>query len=204
MKLGTDFVIYSLLALSLLFPVYHYRNRIFKFLYKPSDFETFLTEIKKHMNINHPRIKMDYSIVEKTENEENPKTRQILVVENFLNQFCEFEMFISTQTPVDKEHLWQTYENDSLPKKDKLPKDWLRRKDTAWKRDNCQCKRCGMKIQMNDTQVYFIKEITNGGTYHFENILTVCNDCNKILNTNDLGKTAKSLDISDLLMNKVI
>lgn len=204
MKLGTDFVIYSLLALSLLIPVYLYRKKIFKFLYKPSNFVTFLTELKKHLNIYHPKINMNYSIVEQTVNEQNPKTRQILVVENMLSQFCEFEMFITTQTPVDKEHLWQTYENDALPKKDKLPKDWLRRKDTAWKRDNCQCKRCGMKIQMNDTQIYLIKDIKDGGTYHFENMITVCNDCNRILNSTDLGKTVKSLDITDSLMNKVI
>jgi len=204
MKLGIDFVIYSLIALSLLSPVYLYRKKIFKFLYKPSDFITFLTEVKKYFNLNHPRINVSYSIVEQTLNEQNPKTRQILVVENLLSQFCEFEMFITTQTPVDKEHLWQTYENDALPKKDKLPKDWLRRKDTAWKRDNCQCKRCGIKIQMNDTQIYLIKDIKDGGTYHFENMITVCNDCNRILNSTDLGKTVKSLDITDSLMNKII
>lgn len=204
MMLGIDFIIYSLIALSLLIPLYIYREKLFTFLYKPSDFETFLTEIKKHLNFNHPRIYIDYSIVERTKNEENPKTRQILVVENILNQFCEFEMLITTQTPMDKEHLWQTYENDSLPNKDKLPKDWLRRKDTAWKRDKCQCKRCGMKIQMNNTQVYLIKAIQSGGTYHFENILTVCNDCNRILNTNDLGKTVKSLEVTEALMNKVL
>jgi len=204
MNLGIDFIIYSLLASSSVIPLYIYRKKVFKFLYKPSDFEEFIAEVKKYLNISHPVIKFSYSIVENTKEEENPKTRQILIVENLLNQFCEYEMFISTQHSVEKSLLWQTYEIDSLPKKDKLPKDWLRRKDTAWKRDHCKCKRCGSKIKMNDTQIYILKEIENGGTYHFENLLTTCNDCYRILNSEDIGKISKSLHITDTLMNKIL
>lgn len=204
MRLGTEFVLYSLIALSSLLPLYIYRKDIFKFLYKPSNFKAFISEVKKYLNTNYPRITMDYSIIEKTLDEKNPKTRQILVVENLLTQFCEFNMPLVTQPSVEKNLLWQTYENDSLPVKDKLPKDWLRRKDTAWKRDNCQCKRCGTKLSMNDAQVYLLKEINNGGTYHFENLLTTCIDCYRILNANDLGKIVKSLNITDNLMRKVL
>ncbi|NQY95178.1 MAG: HNH endonuclease [Campylobacteraceae bacterium] len=162
-----------------------------------------MTELKKLLIEDHPLIRFNFSIVEKTLNENNPKTRQILIVENILSQFAEFEMFITTQNTVDKEFLWQTYENDSIPKKDKLPKDWFRRKDTTWKRDNCKCTRCGFKITLNDAQLHIVKEIKNGGTYHFENLLTVCNDCYRILNTDNLGKTVKYLNITESLMNKV-
>lgn len=204
MRLGTEFVIYSLIALSSLLPLYIYRQGIFKFLYKPSNFKAFISEVKKYLNTNHPHIKLDYSIVEKTLNEKNPKTRQILVIENLLTQFCEFDMSLVTQSSIEKSLLWQTYEIDSTPIKDKLPKDWLRRKDTVWKRDNCQCKRCGIKLSMNDTHVYLLKEIKNGGTYHFENLLSTCIDCYRILNSNDLGKIVKSLNITDTLMRKVL
>ena len=204
MKLGIDFAIYSLICLSALIPLYVYREKIFKFLYKSSDFGAFLTEIQKYLQNNHPFINFDFSIVEKTKNEDNPKTRQILVAEDFISQFAEFEMNITTQDSVDKELIWQTYEMDSLPKKEKLPKDWLRRKDTAWKRDNCQCRRCGIKTTINDSQLYLVKDIKDGGTYHFENIITLCNDCYRILNTQDIGKIAKSLNITDTLMSKVL
>jgi len=203
MNLGFDFVIYSLISLSALIPLYVYRDKIFKFLYKSSNFESFLTELKKLLISNHPFIPFDFLIVEKTKNENNPKTRQVLVIEDILSQFAEFEMLITTQSTVEKEFLWQTYENDSLPKKDKLPKDWLRRKDITWKRDKCQCTRCGLKTSLNDAQLYILKDIENGGTYHFENLLSVCNDCYRILNTDNLGKTMKYLNITETLMNKV-
>ncbi len=56
---------------------------------------------------------------------------------------------------------------------------------------------------MNDSQVYLIKDIKNGGSYHFENMLCVCIDCYKILNSNDLVETIKYLNFTDSLMNKV-
>lgn len=203
MKLGMDFIIYSSLLLSTLLPLYIFRQKIIKFLYKPSDFETFLTELKKYTNNNHAYIDFDYSIVEKTKDEENPKARQILIVENMLMQFTEFEINISTQNSVGKDLLWQTYDTDSFPNKEKLPKDWLRRKETVLKRDNYKCSRCGLKIGINDSQVYVIRDIHNGGTYHFENLLTVCTDCNRILKAEDISKVIKSLNITDALMHKV-
>lgn len=204
MSLGIDFVIYSSILLTSLIPIYIFREKIFKFLYKTEDFETFISELKKHLIINHPSIDFDYSIIEKTKNEENPKTRQTLVVEDILMQFAEYELNIETQHSVNKEFLWQTYEADSIPQKEKLPKDWLRRKDTIWKRDKSKCLRCGLKVEMNDAQVYIIRDIENGGTYHFENLLTLCHDCNRILKSEDLGKVIKSLNILDDLMHKVI
>ena len=159
MNLGIDFAIYSTIMLSALIPIYFFREKIFKFLYKSSDFETFLTETKKYLNINHPNINFNYSIVETSLNERNPQARQILVVENLITQFAEYNVEFTTQDSVGKELLWQTYEADSLPNKDKLPKDWLRRKDTIWKRDNAKCIRCGIKIEMNDSAVYILKDI---------------------------------------------
>jgi len=203
MNLGFDFIIYSLLSLTTLIPLYVYREKIFKFLYKSSNFESFLTELKKNLISNYPFIPFDFVIVDKTKDENNPKTRQVLVVEDILSQFAEYEMLITTQNTVEKDLLWQTYENDSIPKKEKLPKDWLRRKNTTWKRDKCQCARCGIKTALNDSQLHIVKDIKNGGTYHFENLLSVCNDCYRILNTDNLGKTMKYLNITELLMNKV-
>lgn len=203
MKLGLDFIIYSIVSLTALIPLYIYRETIFKFLYKSSNFEFFLTELKKYLFQNHPFIKFNFSMVEKTKTENNPKTRQILVIEDILTQFSEFDMLITTQKSVEKDLLWQTYEFDSTPKKDKLPKDWLRRKDTAWKRDNCQCSRCGTKITINDSQLHLVKDIEVGGTYHFENLMITCNDCYRLLNSDNIGKTIKYLNITDTLMNKV-
>ena len=203
MNLGIDFAIYSLISLSALIPIYMFREKVFKFFYKSSDFETFLKELKKYILIERPYIKFDYSIVEKTSDEKNPKTRQTLIIENIIMQYAEYDLNISTQNSIEKDLLWQTYENDSFPKKDKLPKDWLRRKDLAWKRGKSKCSRCGLKIAMNDSQLYLIRDTKDGGTYHLENLISVCNDCNRILNAEELGKILKSLNITDTLMRKV-
>jgi len=204
MNLGIDFAIYSSILLSALIPIYIFREKVFKFFYNSGDFETFLTELKKYINGNYPYIQFNYSMVEKTINEENPKTRQILIIEDLISQYAQYEMNITTQDCVDKSLLWQSYDTDSSPKKDKLPKDWLRRKEIALNRNNSKCLRCGFKIQINDSQVYIIRDIKDGGTYHLENLFTVCNDCNRILNSEDISKTIKSLNINDTLMRKII
>ena len=104
MNLGIDFVIYSGLSLSALIPLYIYREKIFKFLYKSSDFETFLTELRKYLLNNHKLINFNFSIVERTETEPNPKTRQILIVEDILSQFSEYEILLKTQNSVEKNY----------------------------------------------------------------------------------------------------
>lgn len=204
MVLGYDFIIFSLIILSTLIPLYFFRKKIFKRLYKPSDFELFFLEIKKYMRINHPLIFIDYTILKKASNEENPKTKQLLVIEDIISQFTTYSMKIKTQESVDRDLLWKTYEIDSNPIKDKLPKDWQRRKNVVWTRDKMKCKRCGMKLELNEADVFFINPIQDGGTYRFENLLTTCYDCKKILNSDDLGKTTKSLNITESLMNKIL
>jgi DNA-directed RNA polymerase subunit RPC12/RpoP len=95
-------------------------------------------------------------------------------------------------------------EKNNKPIKGRLPTDWARRKEIVWNRDDKKCLRCGRKIQSSESQLALIKKVDFGGEYNFENLITLCFDCNKILNSEDLSKTMKYLEIRDNLIQKIL
>jgi 5-methylcytosine-specific restriction endonuclease McrA len=151
------------------------------------------------MSKHHPKIKIDYSIIEKTQNEQEFKVRETLIVENVINQFFNYNYQKETQETVPSNKLWTNYieKSKSNPK---YPNDWSQRKDMAWKRDNKSCNRCGDKISLESVYTNFVNDIKNGGGYNLENIIILCSDCNKIINTINPKNTLSSLDLNDSLM----
>ena len=68
-----DFIILSSVILACVLPFYIYKEKIFKRKIKAENegFPLFLKELKLYMREHHPKINIDYRIVEKTKNEEN-------------------------------------------------------------------------------------------------------------------------------------
>lgn len=200
MRLDTNFIISSSLLIASLLPLYIYRKKIFAFKYKKGDtFPLFVKDLKLHMTQNHPKIKIDYSIIGKSENEKNIKLRESLIVENITQQFFDYPYKEETQESIEKEKLWTNYieKSKSNPK---YPNDWAQRKELAWKRDDKCCNRCGDKLTLDNAFSIFVKKIENGGGYNFENIIILCSDCNKIVNSTNAKNTIHSLSLNDKLM----
>lgn len=200
MLLDIEFVIASTLLIASLLPLYIYRKKIFAFKYKKGDnFNLFIKDLKIHMTQHHPKIKIDYSIIGKTEDEKDIRVREALIVENIVQQFFNYPYKKETQNSIEKEKLWINYieKSNTNPK---YPNDWSQRKELAWKRDNKSCNRCGDTLSLNNTFSTFVKEIKDGGGYNFENIIILCSDCNKILNSTNPKNTISSLNLNDKLM----
>lgn len=204
MVLGLDYTIFASIIILTLIPLYLFRDKIVHFIYPKSDFNMFLTEVKKYITRNHPKVNFKYSIVESTKNIENPEERQILIIENLVSQFCNHEFDIQSAGGISGDNIWRNYQEHNKPIKGRLPSDWARRKEIVWNRDDKRCLRCGKPVDINDAQLALIKKVDLGGEYNFENLMTLCFDCNKIYNSEDLSKTMKYLDIKDSLMQKVI
>ena len=151
------------------------------------------------MQKHHPKIDFDYSIIEKTKNEVNLKIRETLIVEDIINQFFNYDYSIKTQNDIPREKHWINYEEKSKSNP-KYPSDWLLRKEFAWKRDNKSCNRCGNNLTLNESHTHFAKDIKDGGGYNLENIVILCVDCNKILNSQNPKNTISSLVLNDKLM----
>ena len=100
---------------------------------------------------------------------------------------------------IPKDKLWANYMEKSVSNA-KYPSDWQQRKELAWKRDNKCCNRCGDKITLDNTFSIFVKDIKDGGGYNFENIIILCSDCNKILNSTNTKNTLFSLALNDRLV----
>ena len=164
-----------------------------------NEFELFLKNVKNHMKENHPKIKIDYSIISKSENEKNIQLRETLIVENIIQQFFDYPYKKESQEMIPKDKLWANYMEKSVSNA-KYPSDWQQRKELAWKRDNKYCNRCGDKITLDNTFSIFVKNIKDGGGYNFENIIILCSDCNKILNSTNTKNTLFSLALNDRLM----
>lgn len=148
---------------------------------KDDSLDVFFKAIELYLEKNHPKIKIDYKNIELPKDEKNLKIKQTLAVENIMEQFYDYKFPIISQESISKEKLWSSYEFNNT-QKNSYPNDWLKRKELAYIRDNSCCKRCGQQlITVNEVHTSFVRPIKDGGGYNFENILTLCSDCNRII-----------------------
>lgn len=204
MILGLDYIFLSSIIILLIIPLYIYRKKVFKFLYNKDDLPSFLQNFKTFTQIIFPKIKFDFSKIDISDKSLAPDVQKVLVIENILNQYIEYKYIKKTQINIKKELLWGSYELDSIPRKNSTPKDLSKRKELTLSRDNNKCNRCGKSIKTNTSMLLLIKPIENEGTYHFENLTIVCNDCYRIINNINPSKILKDLVIYDILIKKYI
>ncbi|PLY05694.1 MAG: hypothetical protein C0625_12810 [Arcobacter sp.] len=206
MELDLEFVIYGLIIILALIPLYIYRKAIYKKFYKTGNIKNFLRDIDAYLSVHHPKIKFDYShILKKVELEEKDiRIKETLIVEELVRQYANQDYELSTQKSIDKDKLWSSYDqNSKLLKDNKFPIDWNQRKEAAWMRDENRCNRCGIKMKLLDSHALLAKQMRNGGGFNLENIVILCNDCTRVIKSANLERTAKDLNILDNLMRRV-
>ncbi len=204
MILGLDYIIITTILLILLIPLYIYRKVFIKKFNKKPDIGYFIKDITFSLKTNYPKFVFDFKIINKYSNEPNFKTQQILIIEDLIKQFIKKEFVFSTQKNVEKKYLWLTYEENSRLKKDnKLPSDWMQRKNAALKRDKNKCNRCEYSVSKKNSHALLIKQMKDGGGFNFENIVILCNDCNRIIKSNYNENIYHDLHIMDELLNKI-
>ena len=204
MILGLDFTILSIIITITLLPLYIYRKKVFRFLYKKENLQTLLRDMEIFLKNTCPKIKFDFSKVDIKDKTISADTKKVLIIESALNQYINFVYNIKTQVNINKDLIWGSYEIDSIPKKNSTPKDLLKRKDLTFKRDNEKCNRCGKKIKMDTSMLFLLKDIDAGGTYHFENLTVLCNDCYKVVNSKNPQKLLNDLHLSHILKKKYL
>ncbi len=204
MKLELEFIIYSLIIILTLIPFFIYREKVFYRFYKIGNIHTFLRNIDSYLILQYPKIYFNYNIVKKVADEKDIRIKETLIIEDLVKQFANYEYELRTQKSVPKNKLWNNYEkNSKLIKDNKLPIDWIQRKEVAWLRDDNKCNRCGKKIKLLDTHILLAKQMRNGGGFNLENIIIVCSDCNRVIKSSNIGRTVRNLRILDNLMRKV-
>jgi len=204
MVLDLTFVFFGLIIILVLLPLYIYRNKIFAPTEKKGNIQPFVREVDSYLSTNYPKIKFNYDIVNKLEDEKNLKTKEILILEDLVRQFVYQEYELHTQKAVSKSKLWSGYDQNSILLKDnKLPVDWAQRKEAAWNRETGKCDRCGTRSKLADTNALLAKQMRNGGGFNLENIVILCNDCTRVIKSANLERTKKDLLILDKLMRKV-
>lgn len=199
MLLDIQFTIAAILLILALLPLYIYRKRIISKFKESDSFPLFVQDIKAHMSVYHPKIKINYSIIERTKNKNDPILREALIIENIVEQFFDYPYEKKTQNPVAKEKLWVNYIEKSQSNA-KYPSDWIQRKELAWSRDNRCCNRCAQELSLDNTFTSFVKDISEGGSYSLENIIILCADCNKVINSTNPRNTISSLPLNDKLL----
>lgn len=204
MILGLDYIFISSIIILSLIPLYIYREKVFKFLYDKDDLKSFLKDFRNYTQILFPKIKFDFTKIDISDKSLSPDVQKVLIIENILIQYIEYKYIKKTQINIKKELLWGSYELDSIPKKSSTPKDLAKRKELTLSREEQKCNRCGKTIKTNSSMLLLIKPIENEGTYHFENLTVVCNDCYRIINNSNPSKILKDLVIYELLIKKYI
>ena len=91
MILDLTYVFYSSLIIVCLLPLYIYREKIFSKNYKNNGgFPLFVSDLKEYMSNFHPKIKIDYSFINRTVNEPNLELRETIIIENVISQFFNY------------------------------------------------------------------------------------------------------------------
>lgn len=197
--LGTDYIISSLLWILTVFVfAFTFRKQIKKLFYKQTSLDLFVSKLKIYLEKTYPDIKFDYTIIETSNIEENPELRKYMIADEMLDQYKRIEIDTSKypkSTP--KELQWSSYVFNSEPNKDKLPPDWMQRKNALFVREKKKCFRCSTYVDLDTLQPKLIRSLEDGGKYYLENMIPLCSDCLKI--TSDNPKKSSFLNIKDIL-----
>ncbi|MEA2017466.1 MAG: hypothetical protein U9N59_03365 [Campylobacterota bacterium] len=187
--LGYDFIITSLLWLfGIAIFVFAFRKHILKIIYPQTTFDLFLSKLKIYLDKTYPLIKFDLSIIEQSKNEKNPDSRKYTIIDDILRQFKNLNIDRSKLPQSTPQSLqWSEYIFNCEPNRDKLPPDWIKRKNALIIRDHKKCFRCSKTVTLNNIKIHMIRSLKNGGKYHLENLIAICHDCEIILN-NDTKK----------------
>ena len=191
-------IIISSIFLLLLISFYLYKKILKKNKIKNSS-ENLSDDIKIYLTNTYPNINFDYTILKKISELTNKKT-----IENIISQYINYEFKANTQAPVNKKSLWQSYEKNSIPIKNKVPKDLKKRKEIAWKRSKYRCDRCGVILTFDRTKIYYVKDILEKGTFHLENISIICKDCSNIEISKKNNETVSTLLIKERLVKRFL
>lgn len=197
--LGTDYIISSLIwLLAICAFVFTFRKHIIKMFYKKTSISLFLNKLKIFLEKKYPDIKFDYTIVELSKSEKNPDVRKYSIADEMINQFKRIQID-SARYPktTPKELQWNSYVFNSEPNKDKLPPDWMQRKNALFLREHRKCFRCSTFITMTTLYPKLIRSLEDGGKYYLENMIPLCSDCDKILSDNP--KKSSYLNIKDAI-----
>lgn len=199
-----EFLIYIVIFVLIIISAYFllFKSKIIN--KNDNKFEFFIKNIKLYMKRYHPKITIDYKIIDLSKTEKNIKVRKTLIIEDIANQFYSYNFVKSTQKAIAKEKLWPTYIDN--PPTSSYPNDWLQRKEFAYTRDNKSCSRCGQNLlSLNEVYTSFVRPIKDGGGYNFENIITLCVDCNKIIESNlQKSSVINSLKLYDDLLKFIV
>jgi len=195
--LGTDYIVSSLLWLFVIFAfVFTFRKHIIKLFYPKTTLDLFISKLKTYLTKTYPIIKFDYTIIQVSTSEKNPELRKYMIADDVIDQFKRITIDPSRYpktTP--KELQWSSYIFNCEPNKDKLPKDWMQRKNALFIRENRKCFRCSTYIDITTIYPKLIRPLKDGGKYYLENMIPLCSDCDKLLSDNP--KKSSFLNMKD-------
>lgn len=197
-------IISTILVLISLVILYFILKKVPFSIKKDDYFDIFVKNIILYMKRYHPKITLNYKIVESTKYEKNTKVRQSLVIQDILTQFYDFNYIKTTQKTLNTQNLWPSYIEN--PKTSSFPPDWQQRKEFAYNRDDKCCSRCGQNLfSIKEAHTSFVRDIKDGGSYNFENIIILCIDCVKVIySTNPKNSVISSLELNEKLLNFIV
>jgi hypothetical protein len=186
MILGYDFIISSsiwLIAIGTF--VYTVKKVIIPKLYPKATLDLFLSKLKIFLEKTYPDIKFDFSIVGQSKSIEDPNERKLTIADNIFSQYKDLKLDSNKFPKTTSQSLqWSSYVFNCEPNKDKLPPDWVKRKNALIIRDHKKCLRCSKNITIDTINIYMLRSLKEHGKYNLENLISICKDCEKILTNN--------------------
>jgi len=172
-------IILFILFICILILIYIVRKK--KISSNESDIELFVKQLDEKLKTTYPKMVFDFKYLEKIKNEQNIELKKYALLDNILDQYKKIQFTpVTFNKPISSNLLWSSYAFNSKNVKNKLPEDWLLRKNAIYERDKKICQRCSKKIQAKDIDILFVKPLEKGGDFYLENMILVCTDCAKV------------------------
>jgi hypothetical protein len=169
-----------------------------KLFYPKATLDLFTSKLKTYLKKTYPNISFDYTILEISKDEKNPELRKYMIADDIIDQYKRIKIDQTKYPKTTSQKLqWSSYVFNCEPNKNKLPVDWIQRKNALFLRDNRKCFRCSTYIDMSSIYPKLIRPLKDGGKYHLENLIPLCSDCDKLLS--DDPKKQSFLKIKDNL-----
>ncbi len=203
MILGIDYtIIGTIIILLVLYFIFSHKERLRSYLFTSMG-NINKDDIMKYLAKTYPNINFDLSRLSEFKYDDVAQ-QKIIIVEDIVYQFTSIQSnFPTTADTIDHKYIWDSYVVNSKPPKGKTPMDIKKRKEALLFRDKHTCQRCSKDLNIDTLKIYFLKPLEDGGDYSFENMISVCSDCSRVLLSKDIKKTAQELELTEILYETI-
>ena len=139
------------------------------------------------INDKYPLIKFNFPDVKNIiETIPFPQNKELnILLKDLLEPIVDIarDNYMDKQFPIDAADIVNYNTNNVTSQLDLYtnPSDWNRKRELVYNRDNGSCKRCGVRLNLEQCHIHHLIRRSKGGGHELSNLVTLCRDCHSLM-----------------------